>query len=134
MSNRLFMRVVVALVMLLVLVVASGCHRRVGFVGTNVPGHMEASYMSYTGNAEREVRMEVGDTLHLEYQTVVEEGRLSITVGDPNGNVLERVDTTTRDKSSEGTITMNAPVGGDFVIRVRGELTRGNYDVSWEVQ
>lgn len=134
MRNRLLVRVVAAGLMLLVVVVASGCHRRVGFVGTNVPGHIEASYISYTGEAKREVDMEVGDTLHIEYLMVVEEGRLSIKVMDPDENVLKRLDATSRDDRREGTLTVEAPVGGEYLIVVRGELTRGQYDVSWEVQ
>jgi hypothetical protein len=103
--------------------------QRLGFAGVNVPGHMSASYQYLDDTLDSQIMVEEGETIVLEYELHSEEGELLLDILDPQGAQLMRLE-----GNEAGRAEIEAPFDGTYRLVVRGEETRGEYDIRWDVE
>jgi hypothetical protein len=103
-------------------------YQRVGFAGINVPGHMEARYQYLDDTIDSQITVNEGDTIVLDYELHSAEGRLVLDIIDPSGNRLMQME-----GNEEGRAEIEAPFEGTYQMIVRGDETRGSYDLRWDV-
>jgi hypothetical protein len=111
------------------LVLVAGCTTRVGYVGRNVPGHMSASYNTFTGSEQMKVAAGEGSTLSIDYRSEVTKGELAILVKNPDGTTLQKLETDT-----EGSTTIELTRPGPYYIAVIADGAGGDYDIRWEIE
>jgi hypothetical protein len=118
----------------LLLTLAVGCGQRriqIGWVESNLPGSLAASYVSFSGSEVRTVRADAGETLVLQYAAEVNEGTLAIMVEAPDDEMLWHV---SLDEDAEDMADLPMEQDGRYSIVVRGDGTAGSFDLSWEVE
>ncbi len=111
----------------------SGPNRFVFSSGFDRPAHIKHSYRTFVGLVRKEVTIEKGGALDVDYAATVTKGSLSIEVKDPTGNDLWRVNVPD-DQHTNGAKTVVAGQTGSYVIVVTGLETSGSFDLSWGVQ
>jgi hypothetical protein len=103
-------------------------YQRVGFAGTNVPGHMAANYHYLDDTTESHITAGAGETIVLDYELHTEEGQLRLSIRDPRGERLMRLE-----GNEAGRAEIEAPFDGTYRLIIHGEETRGSYDLRWHV-
>ena len=81
---------------LLMAVFSGGCSRigaisiqeRMGWSGSNLPGHMKYQYTYFTGKEQARMKASAGQFIELTYQIVVSEGKLTLQILDPDQEVV----------------------------------------------
>jgi hypothetical protein len=125
-------RILLAAALLLgagLLVACSQSAVRLGWVETSSPGHVEASYASFTGIETHTVLAEAGKTLYLEYDAEVVQGALCLEVKGPFGKTIWYA-FLCEDCAETKTLPVNED--GCYTIFVEGEDTEGSFDLAWE--
>ena len=117
------------LIVMLSAIAFTGCTRVLMWSGNSGKDHIEAKYKKFTGTEKKRIRLEDGDTLVIGYQSEVNEGTLSLTLTDPDGNevVILRADT-------EGTERFGADEGGKYTLNIRGDKTGGSFEINWSIE
>jgi len=127
-------RVILAATALLVVAgLTAGCGRsslRIGWRETNTLRHKTARYRSFDGLERTSIRADAGETIEIDYAVEVEEGTLTLTLRDPDGEPLW--EETFRADNADAT-RLSAPQSGRYDLRIAGNSTRGAFDVSWDV-
>lgn len=122
----------VALLMLAGLVI--GCEGgrtvKIGFRGSDTRRQKTARYVRFSGVERKSLRLEEGQTVRFEYDVEVDEGTLTLSLIDPDGETAwER----TFEEAGADEVEISASQSGRYRLRIRGEATRGSYDVSWRI-
>jgi hypothetical protein len=126
--KRLVILVVLAAVLLPWL--TSACENiRVGYVGNNVGNHIEGSYRYFDGTQTKNISARTGETVAIQYSSLVEEGDLSMTVLDADGNVQAALSANTT-----GSAELQAPEDEKYRLVIEGSHTKGHFSVSWNVR
>jgi hypothetical protein len=102
--------------------------QRVGFAGTNIPGHMAANYHYLDDTVDSSITAGEGETIVLDYELHTEEGQLRLSIRDPQGERLMRME-----GNEAGRAESEAPFDGTYRLIIHGEETRGGYDLRWHV-
>lgn len=121
-----------AVFLLIVLISAmafTGCTRKLMWSGNSGKDHIEAKYKKFTGTEKKRIRLEEGDTLVIDYQSEVDEGTLTLTVTDPEGNEVASLTADT-----EGTENVDAPQSGKYTIWIMGDKTGGSFEIDWSIE
>jgi len=103
-------------------------YQRVGFAGTNIPGHMAANYHYLDDTVDSSITAGEGETIVLDYELHTEEGHLRLSIRDPQGERLMRME-----GNEAGRAEIEAPFDGTYRLIIHGEETRGGYDLRWHV-
>lgn len=136
-SRRRFVLIVIALAALALAVeagVQSASHdrsRRILWSGTDLPGHLAATFRFYDGSTSRTVLAGAGERLVVDYRLEPTSGSLGLTVRDPGSRVLWRRRSST---ASRGSITLTLAGGGRYRIEVSGARSRGSFDVRYRTE
>lgn len=120
---------VILLIVLISTLAFTGCTRKLMWVGNSGKDHIDATYKQFTGTEKKTIRLSEGDTLVIDYQSVVTEGALVLAITDPEGN--EVVSLTT---GSEGTERLQAGEGGKYTLWIKGDKTGGSFSINWSVE
>lgn len=110
-----------------------GCGRsslRVGWRETSGLRHKTARYRSFDGLERASFRAQAGESIELEYEVEVEEGMLTLTLTDPDGEPLWEE---TFEQDAADVLRLSAPRDGRYRLRIEGNSTRGAFNVSWQV-
>jgi hypothetical protein len=103
-------------------------YHRVGFAGTNVPGHMAANYHYLDDTIDSSITAGEGETIVLDYELHTEQGHLQLSIRDPQGERLMHLE-----GNDVGRAEIEAPFDGTYRLIIHGEETRGGYDLRWYV-
>ena len=103
-------------------------YRRMGFVGTNIPGHMAASYQYLDDTLDAGLTVAEDEMIVLEYELQTEAGQLLLEIQAPDGTALMRME-----GNEAGRAEIEVPQAGTYRLVVHGDETRGAYDIHWEV-
>lgn len=87
---------------------------------------LKASYRYFDGTNARKVYLKQGETLKIHFTSEVKKGDLVINILNNNGETLKILDS-----NIEGNENVKAEADGEYTIRVKGNGTRGSYDVNW---
>ena len=121
------------LIFLLIVIVSTlaftGCTRKLMWSGNSGKDHIEARYKKFTGTEKKAIRLEEGDILSIDYQSEVDEGTLSLTVTDPDG---DEVVSLTADTA--GTQNVDVPKSGKYMLRIKGDKTGGSFKIKWSIE
>lgn len=122
---------ITAVVMLIIfLLLMTGCTKRLGYTGTNIPGHIKASYMLYSGSEKSAViQASTGQTIYFAYSSKVEKGALTMTVIDEQGRELVNLPA-----GKPGVKELDIQNNGKYFVVVRAEAAKGFFDIYWEVR
>lgn len=122
---------VISVLAIFLLAASSGCFSglRVGYVGNNVGNQISATYQLYDGTQEKVIKVDEGQTILFSYTSVVEKGTLTIEVRDTDKDKIGELETNTA-----GTQAIMADKTGDYRLIIKGDDTKGSFDVSWEVK
>ncbi len=123
----------VALALLLMTSLLAGCGSstvRVGWVGSSGPGRMGYRYTTFDGVERKTFRAEADQTMTFDYDVTVEKGALLLKVVAPDG---ESIWEETFRKDTTDTVTLTAPQNGLYTVRIEGQATGGNLDISRSV-
>ena len=136
-SRRRFILIVVVLAAL-ALVVEAGVQlathdgsRRVLWAGTDLPGHLAATFRFFDGRTSRPVQAAAGERLVVDYRLEPTSGSLALTVRDPASKVLwtRRASTAT-----QGSTTLELASAGRYRVTVTGRRSRGSFDVRYRTE
>jgi hypothetical protein len=103
----------------------------IGMVETNLPGHWEASYTTFTGTKADKIRADAGQILILEYEVKADKGDLSIELNHSEAGTLWDV---TLQENAEDIVKLALEQDGPYTITIEGENTGGSFDLSWELE
>lgn len=107
----------------------TSCDKRMMFVGSSTKSKLSASYKLFTGTEEKKVKLKSGETLSMDYNSKVEKGELSMKLYGPDNEVLKELGT-----NESGTEKIEADQEGKYRIEVKGEDTKGSFEVAFKVE
>ena len=115
---------------LLLMMLTVGCTKRFGYTSMNVPGHMKASYVWYTGlQRSAAIQVDEGESIYLAFNSKVEKGSLAVAVVDSRGQEIMNLPTGKR-----GVKEVKSPAAGQYFLVARAEGSKGFFDIFWEVR
>jgi len=117
------------LLTLLLSLALTSCVRKVGWVGINYGGKMKASYRLFDGPQTSTVSLEAGEQVTLNYDVVVEEGSLTLTLADPEKEVIWQE---VFESSGSGVFVFEAGQDGRYTLTTYGQKTQGSFDITWD--
>jgi hypothetical protein len=120
---------VLLLIALLAVMVFTGCTRKLMWVGKRDWDHIEARYKRFTGSEIKEIQVEEGDTVVIDYQFEVDAGTLSLRITGPGG---DEVVSLTADTDGEEQIRVEE--SGTYTLEVLGDKTEGSFKINWSVE
>jgi plastocyanin len=119
------------LVLLTISAMLAGCTGmsvRLGWHGSSSAASKSARYETFTGVERATIRAEAGQTITLTYDGEVNKGTLALALDAPDGTTLWEE---TFEEDAADTVTLTAPDGGRYTLRVTGDDTGGSFDISW---
>lgn len=125
--NKKWIKLGVLIIMASVLL--TSCDKRMMFVGSSTKSKLSASYKLFTGTEEKKVKLKSGETLSMDYNSKVEKGELSMKLYGPDNEVLKELGT-----NESGTEKVEADQDGKYRIEVKGEDTKGSFEVTFKVE
>jgi uncharacterized RDD family membrane protein YckC len=126
---------VAALIVALPLILLCSCFRpqaNLMSLDSKSLGHTSYNFQSFSGVERAEVPGQGGRSIQLEYQATISSGSLSITVENPQREVVWQADLPAGAKSSHEVQMIAMNQGGNYVIVVEGKEAVGSLDVSWQ--
>ena len=121
------------LTVLLTIITLTGCTSffsigtSVGLSGSQHGTIMNARFTSFNGARGARFKLDQGDTIRLNYSLVCEEGSMTLTFEDRDGNILF----TNSEMSGVEDITVSS--SQKYTIRLTADKAKGSYDLSWTV-
>jgi hypothetical protein len=103
-------------------------YQRVGFAGVNAPGHLAARYQYLDDTIDRQITVDAGEMIVLEYELHTTEGQLVLEIFSPNGERLMHME-----GNDAGRAEIDAPFAGTYRLEINGDKTRGAYELHWDV-
>lgn len=100
-----------------------------GWIETSGLSHSRVNYNYFDGVERKTFRAQSGETIHLDLEVEVDEGSLAVQLLDPQGELMWKE--TFQDDAQE-TVSIAAPEGGRYQIRLEGEAAEGGYEFSWD--
>jgi hypothetical protein len=110
-----------------------GCGRseiRLGWAGLHTPGHVAYRYTTFEGQESVRVDGEAGHVLALTCDVEIDKGELSITLLDPDGEILWQADF--EDDSTQAA-TLPLARTGRHTLSIEGRNAGGSFDITWDV-
>ena len=115
-------------VVLLPLILSACDNIQVGYAGNNIGNHINGSYQLFSGTKTKNIGAKAGDTIEFQYSSKVEDGNLTMKILDANGTVQEILTANTT-----GTADLQAPDDETYQLVIKGSHTKGNFNVSWDI-
>lgn len=115
----------------LVLTACGSSSLRIGWRETSGFSRKTARYVTFDGVEKKNIRLQSGETLHMEWNAAVEKGSLTLEIQDPDQHTLWKESFTADDR---GSIDLNVEKNGLYTLRIQGGSTGGGYELDWEIQ
>lgn len=119
----------ISLLILAMVIVITGCDRRLLYIGTNDTNEIKATFKLFSGNEGRNIKLKQEDILNIKYTSEVTSGKLLIQLFDPEGKLVNDFKTNASDD-----VEVKAEQSGYYRIKVIGEDASGSFDVSFSVK
>lgn len=119
------------LLILVLSLVLTSCVRKVGWVGVNYGDKVKASYRLYDGPQTSAVVLDAGEQVMLDYDVVVKMGSLTLTVTDPDKEVLWQE---VFESSDSGVFIFEAAQAGRYTLTTHGQKTQGSFNITWDIK
>lgn len=120
-----------SIVILVLSLALTSCVRKVGWVGINYGNKMKASYQLYEGPQTSTISLEAEERVTLNYDVVVESGSLTLTITDPDKEILWQE---VFESSNSGVFVFEADQDGRYSLTTDGRKTQGGFDITWEIE
>ena len=91
------------------------------------PGTFKMSYEHFEGSKNISFNVKKGDKIKFDYDSIVKDGGLSITINDPYGAVVSNLPV-----NKKGTLKIRASGSGKISIIVVAKNTSGSFKVFWK--
>ncbi len=111
----------------------SSSNIRIGWVGNNYPGRMNARFNTFTGTEDQSFQGNSGRTLTLDYEMTVEKGALTLRVTGPGNAVLGENTVNQNTPSASDRLVVELPQTGRYAVSVTGSDAGGSFDIAWTV-
>lgn len=108
----------------------AGCTLSVGSYFAQSQGRMTGRYATYDGVKTRNIALESGHTLSLDYNIKVSKGTLTLALLNPDGEVVWKEDCTA-DRHAKIVYTPLTP--GVHKLELTAEWTGGSYELKWTI-
>lgn len=112
--------------LLLALLGLGGCSFQFGYSGNNSTHEMSGSYYKFSGDKDKEITLEEGETLDILVDIVTKEGIIDVSIMDDNevyiyeGNDLQ---------TTSFTVTLSEP--GEYTLKVEAKDHKGSFSLTW---
>ncbi len=117
---------VVVFVALFGLTACSNGSTKVGWVGSNYPGHFSASFNSFTGTDSSTIRLNEGDILTISYESEIKDGFFEISIIDPDGEKVTGINI-----NEQGKEEVVAHKSGRYKLVLDAEKAKGHFQFEW---
>lgn len=115
----------------MIVTVLAACDKRVLFVGSSssTKHKIAASYKIFSGIDEKKIRLKKGETLAVDYQSEVKKGKLTISLYDPDNQLVQSLNT-----GESGNEKIEVSKDGEYLIKIKGKHTKGSYKITYNIE
>lgn len=118
-----------SLLILILVIVITGCDRRLLYVGNSTSNSIYGSYKLFSGTEDKNINLKQGEILNIKYSSEVTSGKLSIQLFNPDGKLVNDFKTNVSDD-----VEVKAEQSGKYQIKVTGDDASGSFDVNFSVK
>lgn len=119
----------ISLLILTLVIVITGCDRRLLYIGNSTSNAMNGSFKLFTGTEDKKVKLKQGEILKIKYTSEVTSGKLFIQLFNPEKELVKDFKSNASDD-----VEFKAEQSGKYQIKVIGEDASGSFDVSFTVK
>lgn len=119
----------ILLIALLASMTITGCSSKLLWIGNSGSDHIKANYKLFSGTEKKKISVNEGDTLVIDYVSDVNEGSLTLTLTDPEGN-----EAATLTADTEGTERIGITESGRYTLWIKGKKTGGSFEINWSIE
>ncbi|MBP1904662.1 hypothetical protein J2Z32_001285 [Paenibacillus turicensis] len=119
----------ISLLILTLVIVITGCDRRLLYIGNSTSNAMNGSYKLFSGTEDKNINLKQGEILNIKYSSEVTSGKLFIQLFNPEKELINDFKTNASDD-----VEIKAEQSGKYQIKVIGEDASGSFDVSFSVK
>jgi hypothetical protein len=118
-----------SLLILTLVIVITGCDRRLLYVGNSTSSSINGSFKLFTGTENKNINLKQGEILNIKYTSEVTSGKLFIQLFNPEKELVKDFKTNASDD-----VEVKAEESGKYQIKVIGEDASGSFDVNFSVK
>lgn len=118
-----------SLLILTLVIVITGCDRRLLYVGNSTSNSINGSYKLFSGTEDKNINLKQGEILNIKYSSEVTSGKLFIQLFNPEKELIKDFKTNASDD-----VEVKAEESGKYQIKVIGEDASGSFDVNFSVK
>jgi hypothetical protein len=118
-----------SLLILTLVIVITGCDRRLLYVGNSTSSSINGSFKLFTGTENKNIKLKQGEILNIKYTSEVTSGKLFIQLFNPEKELVKDFKTNASDD-----VEVKAEESGKYQIKVIGEDASGSFDVNFSVK
>ena len=119
----------ISLLILTMVIVITGCDRRLLYVGNSTSNSINASYKLFTGTEDKNINLKQGEVLNIKYTSEVTSGKLFIQLFNPEKELVKDFKTNVSDD-----VEVKAEESGKYQIKIIGEDASGSFDLNFLVK
>jgi flagellar hook assembly protein FlgD len=124
-------RIFLGIMILVFVTVLGACDKRIMFVGSSssTKNKIAASYKLFTGTDEKKISLKKGETLAVDYQSEVKKGELTISLYDPDDQLVQSLST-----GESGNEKIEVTKDGKYNFKIKGKHTKGSYKITYNIE
>lgn len=119
----------ISLLILTLVIVITGCDRKLLYIGNSTSNAMNGSFKLFTGTEDKKVKLKQGEILKIKYTSEVTSGKLFIQLFNPEKELVKDFESNASDD-----VEVKAEQSGKYQIKVIGEDASGSFDVKFSVK
>jgi hypothetical protein len=119
----------ISLLILTLVIVITGCDRKLLYMGNSTSNAMNGSFKLFTGTEDKKVKLKQGEILKIKYTSEVTSGKLFIQLFNPEKELVKDFESNASDD-----VEVKAEQSGKYQIKVIGEDASGSFDVKFSVK
>lgn len=101
---------------------------QIGWIEHSGSNYMSAEYTRFSGNLVKKVKFKEGNVVTFHYESMVNEGNLSIVLLNSDGKTITEFEPSKNDEAIE------ISKSDKYTVKVIGEDTKGSFNINWEVE
>jgi len=106
-------------------------HQNLGFNNRYETDKFDCKYGLFTGQETREIRLDTGEIIDLEFEGDVESGKITLQMEDPNGQIIWKTENIVQYK---GCRTIPVYLTGRYSLVAIGRNTNGYFHIEWNIE
>jgi hypothetical protein len=96
---------------------------------SNSSNHTSASYRYFDGSKTRDISVNAGQTITINYTTVVQDGKLSVQLLDPDNVTIAEMPV-----GLSKTVEIQTIKSGTYKLVITAVKSKGSYDLNWSIK